>query len=128
MNLRAAAAADAKAFLEDVDGFAWDITVTAPNGTTAVLKGFTTDIGLAIDPETGTAVTSRRAGVALPIRALDAAGLGLPQAVADPKKRPWVVSFKDPDDREQTFKVTGTAPDRTLGIVTCSLEAYYPQD
>lgn len=124
MSLRAQAAADARAFLNDADGFAWDITLVQPNGSSAAFKGFSGDIGLTIDPETGQAVTGRRAHVALSILDIEQAGMGLPQAVADKNRKPWVVRFEDIQGRSQTFKVSAAMPDRTLGVVTCALEAY----
>lgn len=124
MSLRAQAAADAQAFLNDADGFAWDITLVQPSGTSTALKGFSGDIGLTIDPDTGQAVTGRRAHVALSILDLEAESIPMPQAVADKNRKPWLVRFDDLHGREQTFKVAATMPDRTLGVVTCTLEAY----
>ncbi len=125
MSLRDRAAADARAILEDsAGGFGRTITVTAPDGTTAELTGFSNDISQVIDPETGIAVAGRLASVALPIAALVDAGLGMPRAVADSARKPWRVSFADTGGTVHTFKVREAMPDRSLGIVTCTLEAY----
>ena len=126
MSLRDQAAADLRTILEDVDGFGWPITVTDPAGTTAALTGFSSDIGETIDPDTGLAVSGRRASVAIPIAALTDAGLGIPRGVHDSSTGAWRVSFDDSAGNTHTLKVSGAFPDRAIGAVTCWLEAYQP--
>lgn len=124
MTLRAIAEADLGRILEGEIGFRWPITVTDPTGTTAELFGFSNDIGQMIDPDTGTAISGRSASVALRIAHLAAGGLGLPVAIAESTKKPWIVQFDDIGGTSWTFKVSSSMPDRALGIVTCTLEAY----
>lgn len=125
MSLRAQAAADLLGILEDATGgFGWALTVTDPSGKTAALTGFSTDVGTSIDPETGIAVAARRASVAIPIARLTASGLGMPRAIADQASKPWLVTFQDVGGTSHTYKVSQAMPDRTLGVVTCMLEAY----
>lgn len=126
MSLLDEAAADLQAILGDATrGFAVPITVTDPANNTAVINGLQTDVALTIDPETGVAVTGRRASVVLPIAALTAAGLGEPRGVADSDRKPWLVRFTAPTGGEQLFKVTEALPDK-LGCVVCLLEVYKP--
>lgn len=123
MNLRQQAASDLALILEDSDaGFGWPITVTNPDGTVGQLVGFSTDIGLTIDPQTGVAVIGRKASVAIPIARLTTLALGMPRGI--PTGRPWVVTFQDIGGTAHTFKIFEAMPDRAAGIVTCLLEAY----
>lgn len=126
MGLREQAALDSIAILNDEDGFAWPITITDPGGTSALLNGFSNDIAETIDPETGMAVSGRLASVALHMRDLAAAGLGIPKAIDDEDSLPWVVTFDDILGVPWTFKVQESNPDRSIGVVTCTLETYNP--
>ncbi|MCK5606556.1 hypothetical protein KAR91_31930 [Candidatus Pacearchaeota archaeon] len=126
-SLREAAEADLAIILEDgTTGFGWPITVTDPSGTVGNLTGFSNDIAEVIDPDTGQAVSGRIASVALRISSLTAAGLGLPEGIADTASKPWQVSFDDINGSPFAFKVQKSNPDRALGIVTCTLELYKP--
>lgn len=124
MSLREQAALDCRAILEDTAGFGWPITVTSPEGLVLAMTGMSTDVSLTVDPQTGMAVSERKASVALSIRTLEEAGLGIPRAVADPKSQPWSIRFADVVGRARDFKVCESHPDRKLGVVTCMLEAY----
>lgn len=126
MSLRAQAAADLRGIVEDPAGFGWSISITSPAGVTAALTGLSSDIGQTIDPETGVAVSGRRASIAITIASLLAAGLALPRAIADGASKPWIVAFNDIGGSSHTFKVCEAMPDRALGVVTCLLEAYKP--
>lgn len=128
MSLRALAASDNKSIVEDLDGFGWPITVTNPAGTAASMVGVSTDVGIAIDVETGVSVTGRSAEVSLRIDSLAAAGLGLPRAEPDAGGKPWLVAFNDTDGASYTFKVVEARPDRAIGIIVCALEAYRVDD
>jgi hypothetical protein len=124
MSLREQAAADLRTITEDVDGFGWSITVISSEGLEAQLTGLSTDIGLMIDPDTGAAISGRRASVAIAIATLTAAGLSMPKAVSDKTQKPWQVRFADIAGAPHTFKVQEVMPDRAAGIVVCFLEAY----
>ena len=125
MGLRQLAETDLGAILEDcVTGFGWPITVTDPSGTIAPLTGFSDDIAQVIDPDTGQVMSGRLASVALRISSLTAAGLALPQGVADATKKPWIIAFDDINGNAFTFKVSESNPDRALGMVICLLELY----
>ena len=118
------AEADLGNILEDVNGFGWAITVTAPDGTQKPLKGSSNDIGLTIDPDTGTAVSGRQATVTLRIASVLAVLPGLPVGISDPTSKPWLIQFDDINGVAHTFKVVESMPDRTLGVITCILELY----
>lgn len=123
MSLLADAAATVRAILEDVDtGFGLECTLEDPSGLSAPVKGFSADIAAVIDPETGQAVSGRRATLAVSMATLTAAGFTeLPRGIADSSSRPWVVTLG-----AASFKVLEATPDRSPGIqvVTCTLEAY----
>lgn len=125
VGLRAQAEADLGRILEDADrGFGWPITVTDPSGVIGLLTGFSTDISLMIDPETGQAVSGRTASATIRIALLKSKGLGVPQAVADGGVKPWLVQFDDINGVPYTFKVKESIPDRAIGAVSCILEFY----
>ena len=126
MSLRDVAEADSKAILEDsVTGFGYPITVTSPDKVTASLTGFSNDISFSIDPDTGLAISSRTASVALNISSLISAGFAtLPKGIQDETLDPWLVQFNDVNGNPFTFKVQEGRPDRGLGIITCTLEIF----
>jgi hypothetical protein len=121
VSLRQQAAADFLAIAEDTTGFGWPITVTNPSGQTLAMTGLSTDVGNTIDPETGVLVAGRKASVALSVKRLEDAGLGIPTNEADPKRKPWVVVFNDIGGTARTYAVLNVMPDRALGCVTCEL-------
>jgi hypothetical protein len=125
MGLREQAEADVRAILEDtVSGFGWAITLTDPQGASANLKGYSADIGLTIDPDTGQAVSGRQASVALSMKSIAAEGMAMPLGVSDKNAKPWVVEFLDIGGQSHVFKVTSSMPDRTVGSIVLRLEAY----
>lgn len=126
MSLREQAATDLHTILTDQDDFGWPITVTDPDGTSASLVGFSGDIFQTIDPDTGQAIAGRNAHVAISKKSLSDAGLGEPRGIADNTIKPWKVSFDDTNGVTYNFKVLEAMPDRTIGVVTCMLEAYVP--
>jgi hypothetical protein len=121
MGLRAQAAADAKAILEDsTSGFGWPLTLTSPAGMATLHTGFATDVFESVDPETGVIVSGRQASVTISLLSL----AELPTAVAEKGRRPWVVTFADVTLAAATWKVVEVLPDRALGVVRLILEAY----
>jgi hypothetical protein len=121
MGLRAQAAADAKAILEDsASGFGWPLTLTSPAGVATLLTGFATDVSESVDPETGVIVSGRQASVTISLLSLPE----LPTAVADAARRPWRVTFADVLLAALTWKVVEVLPDRALGVVRLILEGY----
>lgn len=125
MNLRQLAEQDLATTLEDdVGGFGWPVTLTKPDGTQGSFVARSGDVAQLIDPDTGQAVSGRLASASLRISSLTAAGFELPQGVVDTSARPWVITFDDIGGTSHTFKVEQSDPDRTLGIVTCTLGAY----
>ena len=128
MGLREIAEQDLAVILEDsVFGFGFNISVTDPAGLNVPnLTGYSNDIAQLIDPDTGQAVSGRLASCALRISSLTAAGLALPQGIADASSKPWIVAFDDINGNPFVFKVADSNPDRTIGMVTCILETYVP--
>lgn len=126
MNLRQLAESDLQFILEDsATGFGWPITLTDPSGVSSPLTGSSNDISQVIDPETGQVVSGRSASVALRVASIFTAGFNsLPVGISDRASKPWLVQFNDINGSSHTFKVIQSNPDRTLGLVTCILEAY----
>ncbi len=125
MGLREQAERDLGAIIEDRALWGWDIVLMAPDGHSAELTGLSTDISLAIDPETGELVSGRTASVALRISSLRLKGFAEnPKGISDSKSKPWVVGFKDINGTPCLFKVFKSNPDRAIGAITLILEAY----
>ena len=129
MSLRVQAEQDLAATLEASGDFGWGFTLTDPQGFTNEgvnpLFGQSGDIGTVIDPNTGMAVSGRLAHLAMRIESLRCAGFtGLPEGIADPSSKPWLVAFEDLSLAAHAFKVRASMPDRTLGIVTVTLSFY----
>jgi hypothetical protein len=123
VGLLAQAAADVRAFLQDVDGgFAQAITVWDPSSNKLELKGFANRISQQIDAQTGEMVSADIVTVALPVASF-AAGK-LPVGVSDTGSRPWLVAFTDVAGHYEKFKVRETIPDLTLGVIVCVLEQW----
>ena len=125
MGLRETAKADNRTILNDSTfGFGYSITVTDPAGTVKPFTGFSNDISLLIDPETGQAVSGRVATAAIHIQDILDAGLTLPENIADSSSKPWLITFDDINGVTQVFKVSQSNPDRAIGMLICTLEFY----
>ncbi len=125
MGLRETAEADLSLILEDdISGFGWPITLTAPDGIAANLVGFSNDISQSIDPDTGLLVTGRVASVVLRMSTVKNLGFDLPKGIVDTSKKPWIVDFNDINNKVYKFKISSVNPDYSLGIVVCFLEVY----
>ena len=125
MGLRERALADTRAILNDRQcGSGYPVTVTPPTGAAVPLVGWTNDIGLLVDPDTGQAVSGRSIVVTLSLVDLQAANLSIPENVPDLDRNPWVLSFTDLVGGDLTTCVTESAPDRILGFVNLTVEHY----
>lgn len=121
MGLREQAALDAKAILEDLDGFSWPFALKSPDGVVTQQSGFATDIGQTIDPETGQSVAGRQVSVSCSLLSLAV----LPAGIANENRKPWVVTFENIQELAGDWKVIEVLPDRALGVVVLLLEAYH---
>ncbi len=119
MDLHALASQDL-AFTLEADG--QEVTLTDPQGASAVLKAISNDISLVLDPETGVPVSGRNANVALRMASLRAEGMELPKGIEDAARVPWLVQYTTVSGDVLNAKVVESNPDRALGIVTLSLE------
>ena len=125
MGLREIAAADADTIVNDaVDGFGWPIQITNQAGTKEDFTGFGNDIHAIVDPETGTQFSARVVTVALRLKDIYAKGFVLPVGITDQKQKPWIVEFKDINDKDYTYKVIESLPDRANGGIVLVLESY----
>lgn len=125
MGLREQAALDSRTILEDsTAGFGWPLVLTSPAGVSTSLTGFTSDVSVTIDPDTGQAVAGRKASVAVSLSSLPA----MPAAVADELTKPWLVTFADVQGVTSTWKVIEVLPDRAVGVVVLLLESYVSPD
>lgn len=110
---------------DEVYGFGSTITLTDPDLLTADVIGRSNDISFAIDPNTGEAVSGRTATIAIDMNELlDKGFTSLPAAQTDKTKKPWIIVFNDQQGNSYTFTVLEGNPDRTLGVVLCTLQFY----
>lgn len=126
MGLREQAEADLGMILEDKSfGWGWALTITSPEGKTEPFVGFSQDISLAVDPDTGMLVSGRTATVVVRISTLRAKGFAEnPKGVPESNKRPWVVGLRDINGVPCLFKVIRSLPDRMIGTLPLVLETY----
>lgn len=125
MNLRELATADHRLIVEDIDGgFGRELRFIDPMNRAAVIRGFWNDIGQTVDPQTGSLVAGTSAFVRVTMGALRAADLGVPVAITDEKKTPWVVEYTDMGGRSHRCKVREVRKDRSIDAVDCYLESY----
>jgi hypothetical protein len=127
MGLRAQAAADVSRILCDSEnGAGMTVTLTSPGSVSADVTGFTSDIASLIDPQTGLAVSGRMATAALLMSEIAQMfpGVGLPRGIADSNSKPWTIQFADFSGELHMFKIVTADPDRAVGLLKCTLEAY----
>ena len=125
MNLRERAQRDTHAILTDsAHGFGWDIILTAPDGKACELTGYSNDIAIAIDPQTGEVVSGRTASIVVSQQELLCKNVEYPKGVVDASKKPWLVEFKDINGAQHIFKIRQSNPDRTIGFTSFILELY----
>lgn len=125
MGLRSLAKADNKSILNNiVSGFGWPISIKSPDGLTANLTGFSDDIAMVVDPDTGTPVTGRLISAVLHVQDILDAGLSIPIGISDGAKKPWLVEFDDSIGGHYVCKVRNSHPDRALGQVVLILELF----
>jgi hypothetical protein len=117
------ARADLVSIAGDTSGFSVPLLVTNPEGVTMTLPGIAADIGQTVDPATDQVVLGRRVTVAI-AKTLFPASFGEPRGIADGALKPWLVRVADVHGISRTYKVTQVAPDATLGVLVCVLEAY----
>ncbi len=126
MNFLDIAQQDKSFTLKDSEfGFGTVITLTDPDLFSAEVTGRTNDISLAIDPNTGVAVSGRTATVAIDMQELTDKGFSsLPAAQSDKTKKPWIIEWIDQLGESHVFTVLEGNPDKALGIILCTLSFY----
>lgn len=125
MGLRDDAARDFRAICGDSSGFGVSLELRNPAGQQGTIVGLTSDVSLAVDPETGASVALRRVSVALSLLALDALGIGRPVATVEPQGLPWRVRYREPGQlAARVYRVVETLPDASIAGVLLQLEEY----
>lgn len=125
MGLRADAARDFRLIAGNLAEFGISLELRAPSGQTATLPGLSSDVALAINAETGAAVSARRASVAISTAALDDSGLPRPAPPQSPGATPWKVSIQEPGAlAAKVYTVSETIPDASIGAVILVLKDF----
>lgn len=109
---------------DDQFGFGSTIKLTDPDQFSANVIGRINDISFAIDPGTGVPVSGRTGTVAIDMNELTDKGFSSLPAAQPKTKKPWIVEFDDQQGNTHVFTVLEGNPDRTLGIVLCTLQFY----
>lgn len=109
---------------DDQFGFGTSVNLTDPDLFAADVVCQTNDISFAIDPNTGVAVSGRTATVAIDMNELTAKGFSSLPSAQPKTAKPWIVEWTDQQGNTHTFTVLEANPDRTLGIVLCTLQFY----
>jgi hypothetical protein len=123
VSLLDVARADLLAIASDTSAFSVPVLVISPAGEILTIPGLAADIGQTVDPATDQVVLGRRITLAFPKTAFPLT-FGEPRGIADNTQKPWLVRFADVHGIARTFKVTQVAPDSTVGMLVCVLEAY----
>lgn len=121
MSLRGIAEKDLRFILGDSG---WSFTIFDPSENALPVTGLSNDISRLIDPDTGQAVSGRFATISVSYRAFHDAGMEVPRSIPETTSKPWVVQATDVLGKEYRFKIIRSEPDRTLGLILCTLEAY----
>ena len=122
MSLHTTVQSDLAAIMSDTTaGPGRTVVLTDPDNRSDSVACISNDISQVIDPETGVPVSGRSAVVSFLISDLTAAGFTIPVGVADEDIKPWRVGYTDLFGTAHRFKILHADPDRTLGIVTCTL-------
>lgn len=126
MNFLEIAQQDKAFTLKDSEfGFGTVITITDPDSLTETVTGRTNDISFAIDPNTGEAVSGRTVTIEIDLQELEEKGFtGFPEHQSDKTKKPWIIEWTDQLNKTYAFTVQEANPDRTLGVVLCTLSFY----
>jgi hypothetical protein len=130
MSLIKRAESDLGRIVENPKEFGWPVILKNPEGETLGAEGQTplyalaNDISSLIDPDTGDPVSGRLATVTFRASTLRAAGFKMPKNISDKSSKPWLVTFTNINDRQYTFKVDRSDPDRQRGLLTVYLELY----
>jgi hypothetical protein len=120
-SLRALAESDLATTLEG--DWQSPVLLASPDGLSKELLGQAGDVGATIDPDTGAVISGRTVHAALRISSIEAAGFkNLPEHVESLQGLPWLVTIRGLDGTDYPMAVRRSWPDRTLGIVTLSLE------
>ena len=122
MSLHTTVQSDLAAIMSDTTaGPGRTVVLTDPDNRTRTVTGISNDISQVIDPETGVPVSGRSVVVSFLISDLIAAGFAVPVGVADEGIKPWRAGYTDLFGTTHRFKILHADPDRTLGIVICTL-------
>jgi len=119
-------AADGAADLQDIlNEIGCVVTLQAPDGRVAELRGMQRDIAHAVDPETGKTISARTVAIALSMHDLALVNMDPVRVLDADKSKAWQVTFAETVGcQPQTFTIAETIPDRTLGCLVLILEFF----
>lgn len=127
MSLRVQAEADLGLTMEASGDFGWPFVLTDPDDfeSASQLYGQAHRISDLVDPDTGQAVSGRKATLVVRTSTIVAAGYPtLPEGIADEAGKPWRVAYAGPQAASQVFKVSDSKPDEALGTLALMLETW----
>lgn len=118
------ARADIQRITSDTNGFAVDITLIAPDSTTASFAGLSTKHHLAVDQMTGEVVSSRTASISFSEVIAAAAGYTIRNSENEVDLRNHRAQVKDSTGAVRNYVIDKWIPDETLGLIVCILGDY----
>lgn len=124
MGLIERATRDAQRYTSDKDGFAVDITLTAPDSVTATFAGLSTKHHLAIDQMSGEVVSSRTASISFSEKTATDAGYVTRNAANEVGIKGHRAQVKDSTGAVRKYIIDKVIPDETLGLIVCMLGDY----
>lgn len=117
MSLRDMAALDSAMIVEDVDDFASEIVLIAPDTTRHVLHGLFNRVGVMLDPDTGLKIHGNSSTATVSLASLATEGVTVEMLEQDN----WQIEATDITGATVSGLVSAALKDRTLGRVTMSI-------
>lgn len=124
--------ADAAEFTANDEDFGVEISLSAPNGETAIVKGYATKHHIKLDANSGQVINSKNASVVISEANILAVNSNYPVRISDPADRFYqevkmiehLVSVADSSGITKNYICSENMADEALGLITLMLEDY----
>lgn len=123
MSILARAKEDIESITSDIEGFAREITLTAPDSTVLVVNGLHTKHHLGADSD-GNLVNTKNAHISISEKFLSDASYPYRDSQGEVNLKKHKVSVKDSTDVEKIYVIREWFPNETIGLITCILKDY----
>lgn len=122
MSLFEDAAQDYRDIINSDIGASLDCTITPPDGVSEPFTCRMSDTAQTIEPGTNQVISGRQVVISVCLSDLVDVGFESIRGIAKETEKPWIVEFDNAIGDSGKFKVSESAPDRSLAMVTLNLE------